>query len=97
MKAGGVGGSRRVLSLVTVVDDDESVLGGASDEQSTIVRAEIDRAVSVTMRLPPLRQALVRWPALRMVRVPQGRRTGDTLRHDYARFCPSPREVTRLT
>ena len=25
MKAGGVGGSRRVLSLITVVDDDESV------------------------------------------------------------------------
>src|SRR5689334_21597955 len=63
------------------VNDREAAFTWTSDQQPAIIGAEIDRAISVAMRLSSLREALVRWPALGLKFLPQGRRTGDTLRH----------------
>src|SRR5690349_11944 len=64
------------------IDNGEAALARARDQQPAIVRAEIDRSICVTVRLPLRRDALIRWPALLAIPVLQGRRTGDTLRHD---------------
>ena len=64
------------------VDDGEAAVGRARDQQPAIVGAEVDRAISVTVRLPPRRGALIRRPALLAKPLLQSRRTGDTLRHD---------------
>jgi len=66
------------------VDDGEAVISRASDQQAAIVGAEIDCAVGMAVVIPLPRGSWLRWPAL--LAVLRGRRTGGTLRHDYARF-----------
>ena len=79
------------------VDDGEPALVRARDQQPAIVGAEIDRAIGMTMRLPLRRGALD--PMARPAReiLLQGRRTGDTLRHDTRPFLSFTARNGRLT
>ena len=76
------------------VDDGEAAVARPRNQQAAIVGTEVDCAIGAAVRLPPMRETLVRRPALSFGLVPQGRRTGGFLRHDYARFCPSPPDAS---
>src|SRR6185369_8797293 len=63
------------------IDDGKAAVVRARDQQAAVIGAEIDRAISATVMLPPGRRFRLRWPALLAVAVQQSRRTGDALRH----------------
>jgi hypothetical protein len=71
------------------VDHGEAAADRPGDQQPAIVGAEIDRAIGVTVMIPPRLESRFRRPARCGSLMLQSRRTGDTLRH-FARFCPSP-------
>ena len=73
------------------VDHGEPAFARPSDEQPAIVGAEIDRGISMPLRLPLRSGALIRRPTLLAIPVLQSRRTGDTLRHDARSFLHRPK------
>ena len=79
------------------VDDGEAALGRAGDQQAAIVGAEIDRAIGVAVRMPPLRAAWMPMARSAAVLVQQSRRAGDSLRHVVRPFYPWPPAKGRLT
>src|SRR5205085_10565999 len=72
------------------VDHGETAFVRPGDQQTAIVRAQVDRAIGVALTLSPRRKPLVRRPALLAIPLLQSRRTGGSLRHDYARSCSPP-------